>query len=143
MPFQDFREFLGVLRKHGELIDKPPSPAPPPAVDAVATVNEAGRTSYVALCAGCHGLDGRGIPNTIVPLRNNSTLRLADPRNLIVATLDGIGPQNFPHRMSLPTMPGFADKLSDEQAAALVNYLRAAWGGQKPDVTAATVRALR
>ena len=85
----------------------------------------------------------RGIPNTIVPLRNNSTLRLADPRNLIVATLDGIGPQNFPHRMSLPTMPGFADKLSDKQAAALVNYLRAAWGGQKPDVTAATVRALR
>jgi mono/diheme cytochrome c family protein len=60
-----------------------------------------------------------------------------------VATLDGIGPQNFPHRMSLPGMPGFADKLSDEQAAALVNYLRAAWGGQKPDVTAATVRALR
>jgi mono/diheme cytochrome c family protein len=40
-------------------------------------------------------------------------------------------------------MPGFADKLSDEQAATLVNYLRAAWGGQKPDVTAAAVRALR
>jgi mono/diheme cytochrome c family protein len=123
--------------------DQPPPPAPPPAIDAALAVNEAGRTSYVALCAGCHGLDGRGIPNTIVPLRNNSTLRLADPRNLIVATLDGIGPQNFPHRMSLPAMPGFADKLSDEQAAALVNYLRAAWGGQKPDVTAATVRALR
>ena len=30
-------------------------------------------------------------------------------------------------------MPGFADKLSDDQAAALVNYLRATWGGQKPD----------
>jgi hypothetical protein len=70
-----------------------------------------------------------------------STLWLADPRNLIVATLDGIGPQNFPHRMSLPAMPGFADKLSDEQAAPLVNYLRAAWRGQKPDVTAAAVRA--
>ena len=40
-------------------------------------------------------------------------------------------------------MPGFADKLGDEQAAALVNYLRAAWGGLKPDVTAAHVRALR
>ena len=40
-------------------------------------------------------------------------------------------------------MPAFADKLSDEQAAALVNYLRASWGGQKPDVTAANVRALR
>ncbi|HZB57271.1 MAG TPA: cytochrome c, partial [Reyranella sp.] len=126
--------------------DSPPPPVPLPAIDAVAAkaaASGAGRGTYVALCAGCHGLDGRGIPNTIVPLRNNSTLRLADPRNLIVATLDGIAPQNFPHRMSLPTMPGFADKLTDEQAAALVNYLRAAWGGQKPDVTAATVRALR
>jgi mono/diheme cytochrome c family protein len=121
--------------------DKPPLPAPTPA--APAATNEAGRTGYVALCAGCHGLEGQGIPNTIVALRGNSTLRLADPRNLIVATLDGIGPQNFPHRMSLPAMPGFADKLNDEQAAVLVNYLRAAWGGQKPDVTAATVRALR
>ena len=123
--------------------DKPPSPAPLPAADKVGEGNQAGRTSYVALCVGCHGLEGKGIPNTIVALRNNSTLRLADPRNLIVATLDGIGPQNFPHRMSLPNMPGFADKLSDEQAAALVNYLRAAWGGQKPDVTPAMVRALR
>ncbi len=40
-------------------------------------------------------------------------------------------------------MPAFADKLNDEQAAALVNYLRATWGGQRPDVTAADVRAIR
>jgi mono/diheme cytochrome c family protein len=103
----------------------------------------AGRSGYVALCAGCHGLDGDGIPNTVVALRSNSTLRLADPRNLIVATLDGIAAENFPHRASLQAMPGFADKLDDEQAAALVNYLRATWGGQRPDVTAAVVRALR
>ena len=75
---------------------------------------------------------GKGVPNTVVALRGNSTLRLADPRNLIVATLDGIGAENFPHRASLQAMPGFADKLSDEQAAALVNYLRVTWGGQKP-----------
>jgi mono/diheme cytochrome c family protein len=97
----------------------------------------------VALCAGCHGLEGNGLPNTVVALRNNSTLRLADPRNLLVAMLDGIGPENFPHRASLQAMPGFADKLSDQQAAALANYLRVAWGGQKPDVTATAVRALR
>ena len=29
-------------------------------------------------------------------------------------------------------MPGFADKLSDEQAAKLANYLRVTLGGQKP-----------
>jgi mono/diheme cytochrome c family protein len=70
-------------------------------------------------------------------------LRLADPRNLIVAILDGIGPENFPGDASLQAMPGFADKLSDAQAAALANYLRLVWGGQKPDVTAVAVRARR
>ncbi|HEX9524855.1 MAG TPA: cytochrome c [Reyranella sp.] len=126
--------------------DRPPPPAPlPPADPAVleAAASGAGRTDYVALCAGCHGLEGNGLPNTVVALRDNSTLRLADPRNLLVAMLDGIGPENFPHRASLQAMPGFADKLSDQQAAGLANYLRVVWGGQKPDVTAAAVRALR
>jgi mono/diheme cytochrome c family protein len=122
--------------------DHPPPPAPLPASDP-ATTGGAGRSTYVALCAGCHGLEGKGVPNTVVALGGNSTLRQADPRNLIVATLDGIRAENFPHRASLQAMPGFADKLGDEQAAALINYLRATWGGQKPDVSAAAVRALR
>jgi mono/diheme cytochrome c family protein len=126
--------------------DNPPPPAPQPAVDpaeSAAAANGAGRMSYVALCAGCHGLDGDGVPNTVVSMRANSTLRLVDPRNLIVAMLDGIGAENFPHRASMQAMPGFSDKLSDAEAAALANYLRATWGGQKADVTPAAVRALR
>jgi mono/diheme cytochrome c family protein len=126
--------------------DNPPPPAPPPAVDpaeSATAANGAGRMSYVALCAGCHGLDGDGVPNTVVAMRANSTLRLVDPRNLIVAMLDGIGAENFPHRASMQAMPGFSDKLSDAEAAALANYLRATWGGQKADVTPAAVRALR
>ena len=51
--------------------------------------------------------------------------------------LDGIGAQNFPNLESMQAMPGFADKLTDQQAADLANYLRAAWGAQTPDVTAA------
>jgi mono/diheme cytochrome c family protein len=125
--------------------DRPPPPAPLPPADPAAldAASGAGRTDYVALCAGCHGLEGGGVPNTVVALRNNSTLRLADPRNLLVTMLDGIGPENFPHRASLQAMPSFADKLSDQQAAGLANYLRVVWGGQKPDVTAAAVRARR
>ncbi|MEA2957164.1 MAG: hypothetical protein QOJ58_2664, partial [Alphaproteobacteria bacterium] len=99
--------------------DNPPPPAPPPAVGAAesaAAANGAGRMSYVALCAGCHGLDGDGVPNTVVAMRANSTLRLVDPRNLIVAMLDGIGAENFPHRASMQAMPGFSDKLSDAEA---------------------------
>jgi mono/diheme cytochrome c family protein len=126
--------------------DSPPAPIPLPAIepaDVGAASDGAGRLSYVALCAGCHGLEGNGVPHTVVAMRNNSTVRLADPRNLIVAMLDGIGAENFPHRESMQAMPGFSDKLSDGEAAALANYLRVTWGGQKGDVTAAAVRALR
>ena len=97
----------------------------------------------MALCAGCHGLDGTGVPNTVVALRGNTTLRLADPRNLIVSILDGIGAQNFPYPQSMQAMPPFAGKLTDQQAAELANYLRVTFGGQKPNVTAAAVRTLR
>ena len=60
-----------------------------------------------------------------------------------MAKLDGICPQNFPHRLSFSAMPSFADKLGDEQAAVLINYLLTTWGGQKADVMAASVRTLR
>jgi mono/diheme cytochrome c family protein len=126
--------------------DRPPPSAPLPVIppaDIATGADRAGRISYLALCAGCHGLEGNGVPNTVVAMRGNSTLRLADPRNLIVAMLDGIGAENFPHRQSMQAMPGFADKLSDGDAAALANFLRVTWGGQKGDVTPAVVRALR
>jgi mono/diheme cytochrome c family protein len=74
---------------------------------------------------------------------NLENVRLTDPRNLIVAMLDGIASENFPHRESMQAMPGFSDKLTDGEAAALANYLRVTWGGQTGDVTPAAVRALR
>jgi mono/diheme cytochrome c family protein len=43
----------------------------------------------------------------------------------------------------MQAMPGFSDKLDDEQAAALANYLRTQWGGQPGEVAQATVQALR
>ena len=128
------------------LLGDEPLPVRPPAIDPAqvrAAATGAGRLSYLALCAGCHGLDGNGVPNTVVEMRNNSTLRLADPRNLVIAMLDGVGWQNFPHSENMESMPGFSDKLSDGEAAELANYLRVTFGGQKGDVTASDVRALR
>ena len=127
------------------LLGDDPPPGRPLAVDPAQVRTAAageGRLHYVALCAGCHGLGGDGIPDTVIAMRNNSTARLADPRNLIVAMLDGVGPGNFPHRVNTETMPGFSDKLSDGEAAELANYVRVTFGGQKGEVTAADVRTL-
>ena len=103
----------------------------------------AGRASYVAVCAGCHGREGEGKPHVAVSMQGSSTLRQADPHNLIVAMLDGVDATDFAGTESMQAMPGFAATLSDDELANLANYLRSGWGGQLGNVTAARVKALR
>ncbi len=123
--------------------DAPPAAQPLPKAAADSAALEPGHRHYLALCAGCHGRGGEGVPHVAVSLRGNSSLRDADPHNLIVAILDGLPEHDFigPERMQ--DMPGSARDLGDAEIAALSNWLRAALGGQPVSVTADTVRALR
>ena len=123
--------------------DQAPAPQALAPISADATQLAAGRKIYLAVCAGCHSADGAGKPHVAVAMQANSTLRQADPRNLIVAILDGIAAQDFPGLESMQAMPGFSAQLSDEELAQLANYLRATQGGQAADVTAETVKKLR
>ncbi|MDE1182567.1 c-type cytochrome [Paraburkholderia sp.] len=104
---------------------------------------DAGRDLYRAVCAACHGASGEGKPHVAVPLRGNATVRQANPHNLIVTTLDGIGALEFPHGERMQAMPGFARLLSDADVAQLTNWLRTTWGGQPGDVTAQAVAKFR
>jgi mono/diheme cytochrome c family protein len=123
--------------------DTPPAPAPLPAVSADSAQLAKGRSVYLGVCAGCHGREGEGKPHVAVSMRGNSTVRLADPRNLIVTLLDGVEAAAFLGTESLQEMPGFATTLSDQELADLANFLRQGWGGQAADVSAAQVKALR
>lgn len=105
--------------------------------------NAKGRNHYQTFCAACHMADGTGKPHIAIPMINNSTLRNEDSQNLIVSILDGIPRQTFVNNESMQEMPSFADKMSDEEMADLVNYLRETWGGLKPTVTATEVQNLR
>ncbi|SAL03379.1 gluconate 2-dehydrogenase (acceptor) [Caballeronia fortuita] len=124
--------------------DAPPEPAPLAAMKLDDPARLAtGRNLYLDSCAGCHGIGGQGKPHVAVGMDGNSTLRQADPRNLIVAMLDGIDAQRFSGVENMQHMPGFGQTYSDEQIAQLANYLRATWGGQPGDVTADKVKSLR
>ncbi|KJK07414.1 MULTISPECIES: cytochrome c [Pseudomonas] len=114
---------------------------PPPAkvVNAVALEQlsdsaKRGRQQYFNVCAGCHGIEGEGKPHIAVAMQGNTVLRQADSRNLAKVILDGIGEQQFTGFERMQPMPGFADKLSDEQVVDLINYLREAWGGLPGDL---------
>lgn len=123
--------------------DTPPAPQPVKPVSADAAQLAAGRSVYLAVCAGCHGMNGEGKPHVAVPMNGNSTLRQRDPRNLLVAMLDGIDEQKFAGVENMQAMPGFARTLGDDELAQLANYLRETWGGQPASVTPADVKAMR
>jgi hypothetical protein len=61
-------------------------------------------------------------------MQGSSTLRQADPHNLIVAMLDGVDAADFAGTESMQEMPGFAATLSDDELAHLANYLRSTLG---------------
>ncbi len=119
--------------------DKPPAPKEVP----IKTVAGEGRTHYLNLCAGCHGVSGEGKPNVAPPMVGNSTLRQDDATNLIASILDGLPEQKFPGHANMQPMPGFSHKLNDAQMAELVNYSRAAWGGLPGDVKPEQIAKLR
>jgi mono/diheme cytochrome c family protein len=121
--------------------DAPPAPAGLAGV--VASADAGSQRRYFDVCAGCHGRDGGGVPNVAVGLRANSTLRDPDPRNLVVAILDGLPEHDFPGLARMQDMPGFAAELDDGEVAALATWLRQQFGGQSASVDAGFVRELR
>ena len=120
--------------------DAPPAPAS--LASEAASTDTASQRQYFALCAGCHGRDGGGVPNVAVSLRGNSSVRDPNPHNLIVAILDGLPEHDVPGPARMQDMPGFAADLDDAQVAALASWLRQQFGGQQA-VEAKSVRGLR
>jgi mono/diheme cytochrome c family protein len=122
---------------------------PPPSVKAVvpvkasAKISESGQRTWYALCAGCHGVEGQGVPHVSVPMRTNSSLRIPSARGFLTSVMHGIAPQDFPGLERMQAMPGFAAHLSDQEVADLATWARAGWGGQGIEITAAEVAQLR
>jgi mono/diheme cytochrome c family protein len=128
-------------------LDKIPdgeTPFAPPKPIAIGTdVAASARATYLSVCSACHGSDGQGIPHVVVPLATNASLRVASPRKLIRAVLDGIPARHFPGLERMQPMPSFKRDLTDQQVADLVNWLRASWGGREPQVTVDEVYQIR
>ena len=140
LPQDDHRAMATYL-----LGEQPPEPRKIVAV-AEAQLGESaarGRQQYLNVCAGCHGAEGEGVPHVAVAMNGNTTLRLADSRNLLRVIDDGIRAQQFTGFERMQPMPGFRDKLDDGQMRDLLNYLRQTWGGLDGEVGPERVAELR
>jgi mono/diheme cytochrome c family protein len=88
--------------------------------------NAAGASIYAAACATCHETE-RPLPYGGVHLGLSSAISSPDARNVANIVLSGVRPVEGERS---PIMPGFAASMSDEQIAALLNYLRARFSNQ-------------
>jgi mono/diheme cytochrome c family protein len=117
---------------------------PEPKAQMVAPgVMELGRTVYVQQCAMCHKEDGTGFPPAFPPLANNQSIEMESPVNAVRMVLNG---GYAPATRGNPRpygMPPFAHLLNDEELAAVVTYIRVAWGNGGTPVTVQQANQLR
>ncbi len=102
-----------------------------------------GQTVYEAHCASCHGSDGQGMPPQYPPLAGNPSIQMESAVNPIRMVLNGGFPPGTQGNPQPYGMPPFAQTLSDDEVAAVVTYIRAAWGNRGAAVSSLQANALR
>ncbi len=112
-------------------VQAPTAPRDP----AIAALVEQGRVAY-AICAGCHQTDGRGLPSVAPPLAGAATVT-GPSQALIDIALHGRDVD-----AAFPSMPPLAG-LPDDQLAAILTYVRQAWGNAASAITVDDIRARR
>lgn len=98
---------------------------------------------YYGACASCHGRDGTGVAQAHFPsLVKNSVLGQDNAFNVVLVILNGV---NRPAYQEHPEvfMPAYKNQFSDEQIAALSNWLFKNYGRPSTQVTPAEVTKLR
>ncbi|MGY2316891.1 c-type cytochrome [Pseudomonas sp. SDO5522_S412] len=102
-----------------------------------------GASVYIDNCAACHRTDGHGYTRVFPALAGNPVLQTADATSLINIVLNG---GTLPATHTAPstfTMPAFAWRLSDQEVADVVSFVRDSWGNKGEPVKASQVKDLR
>jgi mono/diheme cytochrome c family protein/glucose/arabinose dehydrogenase len=115
---------------------KPGDAAPVPTLTADEQRRfDAGREIYRNMCQSCHQPDGRG-QDRLAPTLIGAVFTLAPaeiPTRILLNGKEG----------AVGLMPPIGAKLSDEQIASVLTYVRREWGQAASPVDADTVKAMR
>jgi mono/diheme cytochrome c family protein len=102
-----------------------------------------GHGLYIDDCAGCHMENGEGIAGVFPPLKGNNVVQSKDPETVVHIILSGAKTAVTRQDPTGLAMPAFDWKLSNEQVADLVTYLRGAWGNHGDPLDAGKVADTR
>lgn len=127
------------------------SPAASPAATSAAMSNAAmtgagasaaGLKVFSTNCSSCHQANGKGQPGVFPPLAGN-TVVTGDPTKVIGIVKNGLsGKITVMGTTYNGQMPAWKSQLSNNDIAAVITYIRSAWGNHASAVTAAQVAAV-
>ncbi|SDF66003.1 cytochrome c [Dyella sp. 333MFSha] len=123
-----------------------PERDPPAQRESSANARDLARTGqkvYVEQCADCHGVDGHGKGDAYPPLDLNASVTEPTGINAIRMVLSGGFAPATRDNPRPYSMPPFSQKLSDDDAAAVVTYIRQAWSNKAASVSPNDVRAYK
>ncbi len=119
------------------------------ASDATALALKAGHDEqrgaqlYLDNCAACHRTDAKSNAIVFPALAGNPSVLSDNPTSLIRIILAG---SSLPSTKAAPSnlgMPAFGWRLSDDETAQLVTFVRQSWGNQASAATAGEVAKVR
>lgn len=124
------------------LKDLPPSRGNGGGATGVAAQMKAGAVAYDISCAACHGRDGKG--NVLFPpLAGNANIAQVRADTVVRMVLAGGKAAVTPKAPTGPGMPSLGWRLTDEQVANILTYVRNNWGNQAPAISPETVSRIR
>jgi mono/diheme cytochrome c family protein len=103
----------------------------------------AGQAIYKDNCAACHTDAGTGVDRLFPRLAGSPAVQSDDPTTLVRTVLNGSQAAATSYAPTGPAMPSFAWRLNDAQTAAVITYIRNAWGNAAAAVSAAQVSAIK
>lgn len=102
-----------------------------------------GAQLYVDNCATCHRTSGHGYDQTFPALALNPVVISSSPDSLIHIVLAGSTMPGTKTALTEFSMPSFASRLTDDEVAQLLTFVRSSWGNSAPAVTQEQVRKIR
>jgi alcohol dehydrogenase (quinone), cytochrome c subunit len=102
-----------------------------------------GSRLYVDNCATCHRTTGKGYAAVFPALAGNPVVLSSDPSSLVHVVLAGSISPSTSQAPAQFTMPPFADRLSDQDIADILSFVRTSWGNQQTTVDDRQVARLR
>jgi len=102
-----------------------------------------GAALYLDNCSACHRTDGRGWERVFPALAGNPVLLDPDPTSIIRIVMFGGMLPGLRTAPSSFTMAPAAGRLTDEQIADVVSFVRNAWGNNASAVAAVDVAKVR